>query len=258
MLLHKMNKLSKNLKPFKLITFDVTDTLLSFSQPPEHEYAQTARHYGYPNVDIEKLKQSFRPTFKYMSQTYPNYGSASMQWDQWWRMLIHRIFNTVEPAMAEHDLQALTNDLIEKYKTAECYTKTAMANELISKIQNEHKTIGIISNFDSRLKLILENTKFPKFDFVLASYDVGVAKPDERIFRLAESMCDGLKSNEALHIGNTPKLDYIGARKAGWHSVLITNNTNDWRAFNEEINELHVYGTIEEFLEKLENSDIEW
>jgi HAD superfamily hydrolase (TIGR01549 family) len=57
-------------------------------------------------------------------------------------------------------------------------------------------------------------------DGVVASAEVGFAKPDPRIFALA---CErlGVKPSQALHVGDSNDEDYVGARKAGLSALLL-------------------------------------
>ena len=57
-------------------------------------------------------------------------------------------------------------------------------------------------------------------DHVMASDDVGIHKPDPRIFSVyAERF--GLANEDCWFIGDDPAADIKGAKNAGWHAVLI-------------------------------------
>lgn len=61
------------------------------------------------------------------------------------------------------------------------------------------------------------------------SCDLGYSKPDIQIFRYAES-CLKVRPEEILHIGDSLKADFYGARRAGWNSYLLCRNeTNNQR-----------------------------
>lgn len=254
-----MSKLAKNLQKFKLITFDLSDTLLKFKRPPGIIYAETATALGLPSIDPQKLAAQFSSNFKQMNSDHPNFGRNVMGWETWWEKLIFNIFKSAGTTLNADDLYRLTNELIDKYETDECYELQDGAVELIEKIQKVNKTVGIISNFDPRLKFLVENMKLPEFDFVIGSYEVGAAKPDPLIFDLALKLCSYKAfSDDSLHIGNTPTLDYIAAKEADWTGALITNGSSDWMAHKEKINENHVFQSLQDFLSKLETDDIQW
>lgn len=130
----------------------------------------------------------------------------------------------------------MTNYLLDLYKTSSCWQLCYGTVEILNflKLQKQFGSqngkfeqqfkLGIISNFDSRLDVLLRNMKlYHYFDFVLSSYQVGFEKPDKEIFRSAMkfSELEGLKPEECLHIGNTPVTDYFGAKNAGKISCII-------------------------------------
>ncbi|PKL74109.1 MAG: HAD family hydrolase [Candidatus Melainabacteria bacterium HGW-Melainabacteria-1] len=81
--------------------------------------------------------------------------------------------------------------------------------------------LGVISNWDSRLSGLLEALGIgERMDFVLSSAEVGLHKPDPRIFELAcERM--GVLPEEAAHVGDHHYADVLGARAVGMTPVLI-------------------------------------
>ena len=82
-------------------------------------------------------------------------------------------------------------------------------------------TLGVISNWDSRLHTILKNTDLAGyFDFILASAEVGSAKPDKKIF-IEALRKSGVSSHEACHIGDDLHADVQGANNAGIDAILM-------------------------------------
>lgn len=253
------NKFVKNLQKFKLVTFDVTDTLLKFRRHPGIEYANVATTLGYRNIQADKIAAQFSSNFKQMTNDYPNFGRNKISWDEWWRMLIFNIFNSAGTKISVKDSYRIADELIDKYETDECWEIHDKAVELIERMKENGKNVGIVSNFDPRLKFLVQNLKLPDFDFVLGSYEVGAAKPDPRIFDLALKLMNfNVEADEALHIGNTPTLDYIAAKESGWTSALITNGKDDWLEHKEKINGNRVFHSLGDFLAKLESEDIDW
>lgn len=254
-----MSKLIKNLEKFKMISFDLTDTLVRFKRPPAIEYAETATALGFPNVDAAKLSAQFPDNFKKMNIQYPNFGRNKIGWEDFWEILIANTFKSAGTPLSVDDAYRLTNVLIDKFETEECYELQDGAVELIEKIKGIDKLVAVVSNFDPRLKFLIENMKLPEIDIVVGSYEVGVAKPDPRIYDVAIKLSYfKAMPDESLHIGNTPELDYIAAKEAEWTSALITNGKSDWLLHKEKINENHVFESLRDFITKLENDDIEW
>ena len=81
--------------------------------------------------------------------------------------------------------------------------------------------VGIISNWDRRLVSLLGGLGLADvIDTVVCSADVGLRKPDPRIFELA---CDrlGVEPAEAAHVGDHHYADVLGATAVGMIPVLI-------------------------------------
>lgn len=258
-----VRNVAKNLKQFRLITFDVTDTLLKFRRPPAVEYVRVAATFGHQDVQPEQLTPLFRNHFKRMAHEYPNFGrDHRMDWQDWWRQLIGNILREAKPTIPTADIRRIADRLIDDYQTAECWCKLPAANQLIDTIRQDgtNKSIGIISNFDPRLSVLLKRITLPDFDFVLTSYEAGTAKPNANIFKMAQHMAGtGIRPEQSLHIGNTPSLDYHGARAAGWRSVLITNDAPPIAtAADCAVDDGHVFESLTSFLYSLENSTIKW
>lgn len=87
--------------------------------------------------------------------------------------------------------------------------------------------VGIISNWDSRLRGLLEGLGLGDLlGDVVASAEVGLHKPDPRIYQLA---CERLavKPGQAAHVGDHHYADYLGASALGMTAVLIDRHGLD-------------------------------
>ena len=58
------------------------------------------------------------------------------------------------------------------------------------------------------------------FGTVTYSFDVGAEKPDVRIFRRAVAEANAAEE-QCVHVGDSFEADYLGARRAGLHAVLL-------------------------------------
>lgn len=96
---------------------------------------------------------------------------------------------------------------------------------------------------------------FQYFDFVIGSYEAGCTKPDPEIFikAMEASKFQDLQPDECLHIGNTPRHDYLGARGVGWRSALINErDAKDLKAkYGQDIDEKHVFPSLYELHKKI-------
>lgn len=111
--------------------------------------------------------------------------------------------------------------------------------------------VGIITNSDDRVPDVLSSLglhvapfRFGKdlsfhrqsvddrgwdVDFCVMSYDVGIEKPDRRIFAAAERLAgkitetrrDEMEDWEKVYVGDDYEKDAVGAVKAGWKAIWI-------------------------------------
>lgn len=82
--------------------------------------------------------------------------------------------------------------------------------------------LAVVSNWDVSLGEVLERVGLAEqLDCVVTSAAVGAAKPDPAPFERALE-CLGVRSEEAVHLGDSPDLDLPGAAAAGIEAVLIS------------------------------------
>jgi putative hydrolase of the HAD superfamily len=81
--------------------------------------------------------------------------------------------------------------------------------------------LAVVSNWDVSLAEALERVGLaPLLDCVVTSAEAGAAKPDPAVFRLALERL-GVPPERAIHLGDTPDLDLVGAEAAGIEAVLV-------------------------------------
>jgi FMN phosphatase YigB (HAD superfamily) len=82
-------------------------------------------------------------------------------------------------------------------------------------------TLAVISNWPRGLSYFCDKLKLSDhFEFILASGEVGAAKPDIRIFAEAASRL-GAEPGRVVHVGDSLVDDYCGASAAGFEALLV-------------------------------------
>jgi FMN phosphatase YigB (HAD superfamily) len=95
--------------------------------------------------------------------------------------------------------------------------------DTLTELQTRGYRLGLITNRDDveRFHRLLDQTElWPHFDLVLASGEVGVRKPDPRIFDAALERI-GTVAQESVYVGDNYWVDVVGARRAGVGPVLF-------------------------------------
>ena len=94
--------------------------------------------------------------------------------------------------------------------------------KVLAEFKSKNYKIGLISNIATPDFDIITPSGLKKyFDAVIFSYEIGIIKPDYKIFELCLEKL-GVKPAQALMIGNSLKADIIGAKNAGINGILIS------------------------------------
>jgi putative hydrolase of the HAD superfamily len=93
--------------------------------------------------------------------------------------------------------------------------------ETLAQLKGQGYTLGVVSNADGRVESFLQYVGITKYlDFVVDSGNVGVEKPNPRIFQIALERA-GVEAREAVHVGDVYEVDVLGARAAGIEPIMI-------------------------------------
>jgi putative hydrolase of the HAD superfamily len=98
---------------------------------------------------------------------------------------------------------------------------TPGAVEALSRLRGAACRLVVVSNSNGRVRRILARVGLePHVDMVFDSHELGVEKPDRRIFdiALAGSQADPAST---IHCGDIYHIDVVGARAAGLPAVLL-------------------------------------
>ena len=95
------------------------------------------------------------------------------------------------------------------------------AAETLAALSARKYRIAVVSNADGRVRTLLDASGLsPWLEFIVDSADVGVEKPDPRIFHAATGRL-GLAPAACAYVGDIYEIDVEGARRAGLRPVLI-------------------------------------
>ena len=208
------------LSKYKAVLFDVGGTLLRVEPSVGEVYAIYARPFGFKGSGKE-LNQLFHKEW-ISSGGIESLGKKSGEQAErdFWKSFVFQVFEhsgglenfehyfeIIYEAFARKDHWHVFDDVID--------------SGILEKLKKSSVTLGVVSNWDSRLHAILKDTGLAEyFDFILASAEVGSAKPDKTIFIEALKR-SGVNSQEACHIGDEPIADVQGAKNAGIDAILI-------------------------------------
>jgi putative hydrolase of the HAD superfamily len=95
-------------------------------------------------------------------------------------------------------------------------------HESLGRLRSAGLRLGVVSNSDGRVEQALQAAGLiDYFDVVVDSHQLGIEKPDPRIFRVALDALS-VRPDEAIYIGDLYEVDVMGAQSAGIEAVLLT------------------------------------
>ena len=95
------------------------------------------------------------------------------------------------------------------------------AVETISNLRERGYRVGLISNCAEEVPRVWDSTEFAQlFDTTLFSFEIGIAKPDVRIYQTAAARL-GAAPEHCLYVGDGSGCELTGASQAGMTAALM-------------------------------------
>ncbi len=123
---------------------------------------------------------------------------------------------------AREERRAAAGRLAAEHSRANFWSRGADgAPETLGALLGRGYRVAVISNADGRVRGLLEKAGLaPLLEFVLDSAEIGVEKPDPRIFHAATARM-GLPPSACAYVGDIYEIDVVGAAGAGLVPILI-------------------------------------
>ncbi|HEY4258258.1 MAG TPA: HAD-IA family hydrolase [Candidatus Udaeobacter sp.] len=211
----------------KAIFFDAVGTLFYLNGTVGDHYALVGSEVGL-DLDARQLERAFHAAWKKMPQRAAIDAPREKDDKGWWRDLVDLILEQVTPSLSEFDRDNFFEVAYEHFAEADVWQLYPEVPDVLEQLQPRFQ-LTVISNFDGRLRLILEHLGISKFfTHIFVSSEIGADKPDPEIYRRALKFID-LKPNEILHVGNDPERDWEAASAAGLLVFRLDRQKNSLR-----------------------------
>lgn len=210
----------------KIVFFDAAGTLIHLPRGVAAHYGEVAVRHGF-SPDQDKLGRAFRDAFRTLPPPLTTRLPRPDDDRGWWRTLVHRVIEETG-APATFDRERYFDALYEEFTRPGVWELYPEARDVIAQLTGRVR-LGVISNFDGRLRTILRHLGLgDAFEVVAISSEVGADKPDPWIYERALALA-GVTPEEALHVGDDPECDWEGAERAGLQSFRLDRRNNDLR-----------------------------
>ena len=212
---------------FKTIFFDAVGTLFHLPKGVGHHYALVGTRLGL-ELDATALDRAFAISWEQMPARPAIDGPREDDDKGWWRELVNQVIDQVAPAMHELDRDAFFEVAYSHFAEAGVWELYPEVREVLETLQPRF-SLAVISNFDGRLRVILEQFGVAKFfRWIFVSSELGADKPDPLIYRRALQL-GGVAPNEGLYVGDDPERDWKGAAAAGLQVFQLDRKKNSLR-----------------------------
>ncbi len=211
----------------KAISFDAVGTLFYLTKTVGDHYAYVGREVGL-DFDAKELERAFHAAWKKVPQRAAIDGPRENDDRGWWRKLVDVVLDQVAPSLSEFDRDNFFEIAYEHFAEAGVWELYPEVPKVLEKLRPPFQ-LAVISNFDGRLRFILQHLGISKFfTHIFVSSEVGADKPDPEIYRRALKFID-LKPNEVLHVGDDPERDWEAASAAGLSIFRLDRRKNSLR-----------------------------
>ena len=214
---------------YDTVVLDVGGTLLGFHEPaPFREFLADA---GLPDSEEEvgRLHRRLIDVIVTRRDGAQGLGARGEELHDWW----HGNFSETWPQRP--DLAQKMLDWLLAGRFDRLFDDSLPALE---ELQELGLQLGVLSNFGDHLRDLLEGFGLlPLFDFVVVSAEVGLAKPDPRIFDMVVEKTS-VPRERLLYVGDHVGDDIEGARGAGLGAVLIDRGDHQQGALCPRIHSL--------------------
>ena len=211
----------------KVIYFDAVGTLIHLPKGVGFHYADVARRQGYdfPANDFER---AFFEIYREMPARPASHAPRPDDDKGWWRELVERVLDRCGIAESELNRNTYFEEVYDHFSHPGVWELFPEVRGVIEALESR-VTLGIISNFDGRLRMILEQFGLLTcFSHIVISSEVGADKPDPWIFEHALSLANAWPE-EALYVGDDPQRDWEAAEAVGLRLFKVNRPANSLR-----------------------------
>lgn len=215
----------------KAIFFDGAGTLIYLTKSVGHHYALVGDEVGL-KLDPSQLDRAFASAWTRMPPRAATEGPRENDDKDWWRELVDLVLNQAAPSLGEIDRDNFFQIAYEHFAEAGVWELYPEVVDVLERLYPRFQ-LAVVSNFDGRLRMILEQLGISKFfSHIFVSSEIGADKPDPEIFRRALRFI-GLKPDEVLHAGDDRDRDWQAAKAAGLSIFQLDRQKNSLRNLPE-------------------------
>jgi putative hydrolase of the HAD superfamily len=212
--------------PLDLVTFDLYDTLIEMNPPRWERLADVARRQGI-ETDALTLRAADRLGEDYFTEENARLPIRDRDAAEREEFRLELMRRWLEAAGLPHDpetTRGLRRAYVSEFEEMSDHHHYRLFADVMPALRALRKAgvkTALISNADSDVTVVAMHFDFATLmDLIVTSALVGYEKPDPRTYYAALEPLE-IDPARAVHVGDQPKSDVVGARGVGMGAVLI-------------------------------------
>ena len=208
----------------KAVFFDWFNTLAVYDPPREELQSQACQEFGI-DVSPEKILPALLIADKIYTDAnavLPVLKRSPEEQTEFWIQYERGILS--EAGINISLEQSVLLGILKKAQELSSGMQFALFDDVISTlklVKERNLTTGLLTNLTTDMKPIFYDLGLnPFIDIVVTSGEVGFDKPEPAFFQAALQMAD-VNASEAIHVGDQPTTDILGAKGVGITPILI-------------------------------------
>lgn len=200
------------------IFFDLDHTLWDFETNSDKTFSYIFQRNGIP-MDLERFTDTYRPINKKYWKLFreEKVTKADLRYKR-----LKEAFDALNFDASDELIHTLSEEYIAYLSGNNALFENAL--DVLAYLEQKYKLHIITNGFEEVQFKKLKNSKLlPFFDQVVTSENVGVKKPDPRIFHYAMEVA-GASSQESMMIGDNFEADILGAKNVGMRTIFCEFN----------------------------------
>jgi putative hydrolase of the HAD superfamily len=208
----------------KTVFFDASETLIHLPKGVPWHYATVARRH-HMELETPTVAAAFKEVWTTMPRRSATRGARENDDHGWWRALVRKVLELCGERPEAPIFDAYFEDLYAHFAEPGVWELYPDVAQTLTELQSRYE-LGVISNFDGRLRRILRQVGLSDaFSIIAISSEVGADKPHPWIFEEALRLA-GVSAEEAVHVGDDPIRDWQGGSAVGLRCFHLTRGKN--------------------------------
>jgi putative hydrolase of the HAD superfamily len=208
----------------KAVFFDWFNTLARYEPARDESARQVLHEFGF-EVPLARIQQAIsiadKAWFEENAQSSVRTRNPAEQAQTYAR---HQQKILMEAGVDISGKPELMKKIITRMQTISSVMHFVLFDDALSALQTikeQNLIVGILTNLDRDMKPLCRELGIePYIDVIVTSGEIGVDKPNPRIFQAALQRAN-VTAAEAVLVGDQYKNDIMGARGVGMKSILI-------------------------------------